>query len=373
MRLLLKIFGWLSLLGFVGLIAVAGFAYYIFWLYGRDLDDVDQLAKYQPPVVTRVYAGDGRLMAEYARQHRLFVPIEAIPPRVVNAFLAAEDGAFYEHNGIDMKGIARAAIKNLQKLGTNRRLEGASTITQQVAKNFLLTNEVSYKRKIKEAILALRIEEAFDKDHILELYLNEIYLGQGAYGVASAALTYFDKSLDELTVDEAAYLAALPKAPNNYNPFRHNKRATERRDWVVDRMLTTGRITQEQADNARSRKLRAKKQRAADTVQAEWFAEEVRREIKALYGDDGLYDDGYSVQTTIDPALQDLAQRALRTGLIAYDRRHGYRGPVGTLTPEQMAGWQAALKKTPVPEAAPDDWRLGVVLKAGRKQAEIVV
>jgi len=371
MRLLLKITGWLFVLGFIGLIGAAGFGYFVFWSFGRDLDDVDQLAKYQPPVVTRVYAGDGRLMAEYARQHRLFVPIEAMPPRVLNAFLAAEDSGFYAHNGIDLKGIARAALKNLQKIGTNRRLEGASTITQQVAKNFLLTNEVSYKRKIKEAILALRIEEAFNKDHILELYLNEIYLGQGAYGVASAALTYFDKSLAELTVDEAAYLAALPKAPNNYNPFRHTKRATERRNWVIDRMVATGRINPQEADRARQRKLQATRDRTADTVQADWFAEEVRRQIKELYGDDGLYDDGYSVQTTLNSALQDLSQAALRRGLIGYDRRHGWRGPAGRLTPEQMNDWAASLLKKDKPVGAPDNWRLGVVLQAAREVSVI--
>ncbi|WP_417516521.1 penicillin-binding protein 1A [Minwuia sp.] len=371
MRVLFKIVGWLTALGIVGVIGVAAAGYFVFWHYGRDLDPVDKLAEYRPPVATRVYAGDGRLMAEYARQNRQFVPIEAIPPRVINAFLAAEDSDFYSHMGVDLKAIARAAVNNIKNIGKNKRPEGASTITQQVAKNFLLTNEVSYERKIKEAILATRIEEAFSKDHILELYLNEIYLGQGAYGVASAALTYFDKTLEELTVDEAAYLAALPKAPNNYNPYRHNERAKARRDWVIDRMVATGRISPMVGEQASERELQATRQRAVEMVKADWFAEEVRREVKALYGDDGLYDEGYSVQTTVNPEMQEIAQAKLREGIIAYDRRHGYRGPLQTLTPEQMSDWRAALAATERPLGVLDDWKLAVVLDAGRDRAEL--
>jgi penicillin-binding protein 1A len=371
MRLLLKIFAWLSVLGVVGMIAAGGFVWFVIWHFSRGLDDVDQLAAYEPPIATRVYASDGRLMAEYARQNRQFVPIAAIPSRVVNAFLAAEDSGFYEHGGIDYKGIARAVVRNLQNLGTNRRPEGASTITQQVAKNFLLTNEVSYERKIKEAILATRIEKAFGKDHILELYLNEIYLGQGAYGVASAAITYFDKALKELSVEEAAFLAALPKAPNNYNPYRFKERATERRNYVIDRMEVTGRITPEVAEIARKRELRAARTRTVETVAADWFAEEVRREVKALYGDNGLYDQGYSVQTTVVPALQEIAESALRKGLVAYDRRHGYRGPLARFTPAQMTDWRGALVEFERPQGIPDDWRVAVVLGSGTKKADL--
>lgn len=371
MRLILKVFGWLSVLGFVGIIAAAGFAWFVIWHYSRGLDDVDQLAAYEPPIATRVYASDGRLMAEYARQNRQFVPIEGIPPRVIDAFLAAEDSGFYEHGGIDYRGVARAMVRNIQNLGTGKRPEGASTITQQVAKNFLLSNEVSYERKIKEAILATRIEKAFTKDHILELYLNEIYLGQGAYGVASAALTYFDKALEELTVEEAAFLAALPKAPNNYNPYRFKERATERRNYVIDRMEVTGRISADAAEAARSEELVAARTRTVETVAADWFAEEVRREVKALYGDDGLYDQGYSVQTTVDPELQAIAQRELRKGLIAYDRRHGYRGPLGRFEPAQMENWQTSLAEYPRPEGILPEWRVAVVTASGNTQAEI--
>ena len=371
MRILLKILAWMSVLGFIVVIAAGAGAYLVYWHFGRDLPDHEQLAKYEPPVATRVYAGDGRLMAEYAREHRLFVPIEAVPPRVIHAFLAAEDAEFYEHPGVDLKAIARAVIQNVKNYGQNRRPVGASTITQQVAKNFLLTNEVSITRKIKEAILALRIEKAFSKDHILELYLNEIYLGQGAYGVASAALTYFDKPLDELTVDEAAFLAALPKAPNNYNPYRNNARAKARRDWVIERMAVENMIDPRTAEAAMERPLEATRQREVELVQADWFAEEVRRTLKDSYGDDGLYSGGLSVQTTVDPELQRIAQHHLREGLVAYDRRHGYRGPFGKLSDTEMADWTDAVTRVEPPKGAPNYWKVAVVLEAAPQEARL--
>ncbi|ANK82951.1 MAG: penicillin-binding protein [Rhizobiales bacterium NRL2] len=371
MRILFRILAWLSVLGVIGLITAAGAGYYVYWHFGRDLPEHDQLASYEPPVATRVYAGDGRLMAEYAREHRLFVPIEAVPPRVIHAFLAAEDAEFYQHPGVDLKAIARAVVQNIRNYGKDRRPVGASTITQQVAKNFLLTNEVSITRKIKEAILALRIEQAYSKDHILELYLNEIYLGQGAYGVASASLTYFDKPLVELTVDEAAFLAALPKAPNNYNPFRHNERARARRDWVIDRMAVENMIDPRTADEARAQPLQATRQREVELVEASWFAEEVRRELKNRYGDSGLYAGGLSVQATVEPALQRIARHALREGLVAYDRRHGYRGPFGRLSETEMADWAGSLAATERPVGAPDHWETAVVLEAGANEARL--
>ncbi len=231
LRFLVVTFTLLILLALAG----AGGVLYLFWNFGQGLPDYHQLAHYEPPVTTRVYGGDGRLVAEYAVEKRAFVPLYAIPQRVKDAFLSAEDKSFYSHAGVDPVGIARAIAINLRNkgMGADKRPVGASTITQQVAKNFLLTNEVSIERKVKEAILAFRIERAFTKDHILELYLNEIYLGIGSYGVAAAALNYFNKGLDELTVSEAAYLAALPKAPNNYHPQRHPQAARERRDWVI--------------------------------------------------------------------------------------------------------------------------------------------
>ena len=235
----------LGLLAMVFILAIGGVGAVLFGFYhfGRGLPDYDYLADYEPPVVTRVHAGDGRLLAEYARNERVFVPIEAIPKRVIKAFLAAEDKNFYEHPGVDFVSLLSAMVINARNYGTGRRPVGASTITQQVAKNFLLTNEVSVERKAKEAILAFRIERSLSKDRILELYLNEIYLGFGSYGVAAAALNYFDKPLSALTIGEAAYLAALPKAPNNYHPRRRLEAAIERRDWVIGQMRRNGFIS----------------------------------------------------------------------------------------------------------------------------------
>src|SRR5881392_1752459 len=243
MRLLVRFMGFLFAAGtvvfLVGVAATAG----LIWHFSKDLPDYSQLQDYEPPVMTRVHASDGALLGEYSKERRLYLPIQAVPKMVINAFLAAEDKNFYEHGGIDFSGMARAAVIYAQNYGSNRRPQGASTITQQVAKNFLLTNEVSFTRKIKEALLAMRIERTYSKDKILELYLNEIYLGLGAYGVAAASLVYFDKSVNELTLAEAAYLAALPKGPNNYHPFRRRDEAITRRNYVIDRMVEDRLLT----------------------------------------------------------------------------------------------------------------------------------
>lgn len=322
---------------FLAAIAAAGGGVYMFWHYGRDLPDYRQLATYEPPVMTRVHAGDGRLLAEYATEKRVFVPIKAIPRRVIQAFLSAEDKNFYEHPGVDVLSVVRAAVVNVRNVGSNRRPVGASTITQQVAKNFLLTNEVSFERKIKEAILALRIERALSKDRILELYLNEIYLGFGSYGAATAALNYFNKSMDDLTVAEAAFLAALPKAPNNYNPIKHPAAAKARRDWVIGRMTEDGVLAPGEAAQARAEPLVVRKRDDTEYVTADYFAEEVRRELLARYGEKQLYKGGLSVRTTLDPKLQEMADKALRDGLEAYDRRHGWRGAIARLGIPQPA------------------------------------
>ena len=305
------------------LLAIAGgvFVGLTIWYFGRDLPDYQQLADYEPPITTRVHAGDGRLLAEYATERRVFVPIGAIPKRVIDAFLSAEDKNFYSHHGVDPISMLRAALTDLGRWRSKRRPVGASTITQQVAKNMLLSNEVSIERKIKEVLLATRIEEALSKDRILELYLNEIYLGSGAYGVVAAALTYFNKSLDELTLGEAAFLAGLPKAPNNYNPARFPQAAKARRDWVLDRMAEDGAATAGR-DRRRPRPSRwscatARRPRSST---AAYFAEEVRRELLARYGEKALYQGGLSVRTSLDARLQAAADKALRDGLIAYDR-----------------------------------------------------
>ena len=320
----------LSLVFLVFMLAGAGIVW-VFWTYGKGLPDYQQLANYEPPVVTRVHAGNGALLAEYASEKRLFVPVEAIPPRLIHAFISAEDKAFYSHFGIDLRALTRALVTNILNYGSGRRPVGASTITQQVTKNFLLTNEVSIDRKIKEAILSLRMERAFSKDQILSLYLNEIYLGRGSYGVAAAALNYFDKSLGQLDLHEIAYIAALPKAPNNYHPVRNLRAATIRRNWVLDEMQQNGYITQDEADTAKAMPLEMRGQSGFDAAEAPYFTEEVRRQLIRQFGETSLYDGGLSVRTTLDPFLQQIADNALEHGLEALDRRQGWRGPLGEM------------------------------------------
>lgn len=359
----------LTALIFCGIVGVTGAAA-MFWYFGQDLPDYAQLHDYQPPMVTRVHAGDGRLMAEYAVERRIFVPISAIPKPVIGAFLSAEDKNFYEHPGIDINGIGRAVVSNIANLGSNRRQAGGSTITQQVAKNFLLGNEVSLRRKVREAILAFRLEQALTKDRILELYLNEIYLGFGSYGVATAALNYFNRSLNDLTVAEAAYLAVLPKAPNNYNPNQHMDRAKARRDWVIDRMQEDGVINAADAAAAKIQLITIRKRDSEETVRADYFSEEVRKELAARFGDAGLYKGGLSVRTTLDPKFQTIADRVLKDGMIAYDRRHGWRGqPLAKELPV-TGDWQRQLTALAVPPVVPN-WEPALVLKLENDGAEI--
>jgi penicillin-binding protein 1A len=369
MKLLLRFLGFLfaagTILFVVGVAATAG----LLWHFSKDLPDYSQLQDYEPPVMTRVHAADGSLVAAYARERRLYIPIQAVPKRVINAFLAAEDKNFYEHGGLDFTGIARAAMNYIQNFGSSRRPQGASTITQQVAKNFLLTNEVSFTRKIKEALLALKIERTYSKDKILELYLNEIYLGLGAYGIASAALTYFDKGVNELTIPEAAYLAALPKAPNNYHPFRQHERAIERRNWVIDRMVESGFIDADVAEKAKRTPLNVtQKAISTHTFAAEYFAEEVRRELFERYGEKKLYDGGLSVRTTLDTKLQVLARKTLTDGLVQYDEARGWRGPVVKIDIAGDWGIKLADVKA-LDDVAP--WRLAVVLEVDDQSARI--
>ena len=339
----------------------AGVALYLYKL-SQDLPDYGSLANYQPPITTRVYANDGSLIAEYARERRLFVPIESIPRRVIDAFLSAEDKDFYSHPGVDLNGVMRAAYTNFQNYMSKggKRPEGASTITQQVAKNFLLSSEVSLERKIKEWMLAFRLEDAYTKDKILELYLNEIFLGSGSYGVAAAAYNYFDKSLDQLTIAETAYLAGLPKAPSNFHPVRQYKRAIERRNYVIERMSLNQFISEEDAKTAIAEDLIPRFRPAgAQSPDAQYFAEEIRRWIQQNYGDQSLYDGGLAVRSTFDPTLQRFGVQALRKGLIGYDRRHGWRGPVSRV--DLSADWQKALTDIPALHDV-TEWRLAAVL-----------
>jgi penicillin-binding protein 1A len=346
------LFGGVAATAFVGLTV---------WYFGRDLPDYRALLNYQPPIVTRIHAGDGRLLAEYATEKRIFVPITAMPPLVTNAFVAAEDRNFYTHSGIDPMSMLRAGLTDLIHIGSNRRPVGASTITQQVAKNFFLNNEVSITRKIKEALVAMRMEQVLSKDRILELYLNEIYLGGGSYGVAEAAMNYFGKSLDELNVQEAAFLAALPKAPNNYNPDKFPDAAKDRRDYVIDRMLEAGFITYDQSVAAKNAPIVLHHRDDNQMARADYFTEEVRREIDARYGDKMLYEGGLSVRTSLDPGYEVLAEKSLRGALESYDRRHGYRGPVSHI--DISGDWRAAMAALP-PVPGTDDvgWTSAVVL-----------
>ncbi|MGI0524257.1 penicillin-binding protein 1A [Rhizobium giardinii] len=335
----------------------------------KDLPDYEVLNSYAPPVTTRVHAGNGALMAEYARERRLYLPIQAIPDRVKAAFISAEDKNFYQHPGVDITGLARAIAVNLQNFGSGRRPVGASTITQQVAKNFLLSADQTIDRKVKEAILSFRIEQAYSKDRILELYLNEIFFGLNSYGIAGAALTYFDKSVTELTIAETAYLAALPKGPSNYHPFRREKAALERRDWVIDRMVENGYVTKADGEEAKKQPLGVSVRRGGSHLFAsEYFAEEVRRQIIQRYGDNALYEGGLSVRTSLDPRLQVEARKALQNALVSYDERRGFHGALKTI--EIGGDWGEPLGKLEALSDVPE-WKLAVVLAVDESGAEI--
>ena len=356
-----KIFIGFAALAGVGVLAVAGLAVYTM----QTLPSEKQLADYKPPVTTRVYAGDGSLIAEFASQQRIYVPAAAIPDRVKNAFLSAEDKGFYEHSGIDAWGMLRATVGNFVR---GRRIAGGSTITQQVAKNMLLTSERTVTRKVKEIFLAERLEKAYSKDRILELYLNEIYLGNRAYGVAAAALNYFNKPLDQLTIAEAAYLAALPKGPENYEPRRYKERAIERRNWVVDRMVENGYVSKEDGEVAKKDDLITNDRLSGDQyVASAHFVEELRRTLLKQYGEKALYDGGLAVRSTLDVRLQIAAAQALRHGLETYDRRHGWRGPVGDVGAEDP---MEALKKAASPPPA-SGWTKAVITAASGRNITV--
>jgi penicillin-binding protein 1A len=361
------LFGLIFAIGVVAAAAGGLIAWNIYDRYSADLPTLDGLRTYQPPVMSRVYAGDDRLMAELADQRRIFVPFSAIPQRLTQAFIAAEDQNFYTHKGVDPFAIARAALTDLQRMGGARRPVGASTITQQVARNMVLGSDaLNYERKIKEGLLAIRIEKVLTKQRILELYLNEIYLGQGAYGVVAAAQTYFNKPLDQLTVAESAMLAALPKSPSNYNPFHYPEAARIRRDWVLDRMVETRAISAADAAAGKAEPLTPNKYRAPATVPgSEWFTEEVRRQLIERFGQDQTTEGGLIVHTSLDAALQAQADTSLREGLMHYDRAHGgWRGPVGRIgSMASLTGdWADALGRVPKPPGMLPEWRLAVVL-----------
>ncbi|WP_408872245.1 penicillin-binding protein 1A [Gluconobacter roseus] len=360
----------LAIIAGVGLVGVAGAGILSWTTYTKlvaDLPSVDSLRAYKPPTVSRIYASDDRLMAELANERRIFVPINAIPERVKNAFIATEDHNFYTHGGVDFMAIGRAGLTDIFARHGRRPL-GASTITQQVAKVMLLnSNVLSFDRKIKEALLALKMEQVLSKDKILEIYLNGIYLGNGAYGVAAAAQSYFNKPLDQLDDAEAASLAALPKSPTNYNPFLHPQAAMARRNLVLDLMVETGVLTREQADQEKQEPLvPQQKQRFGPLPDSEWFGEEVRRQLIAQYGQERAAQGGLEVHTSLDQSLQVTETRLLHEGLMNYDRVHsGWRGPLRNLPDIQDDGWESALDHITPPGGMLREWRLAVVLPGG--------
>jgi len=359
----LGFFGFMA--GILALVLLVGY-------FSKDLPDYTTLANYQPPIVTRAYANDGRLLAEFATEKRVYVPIAVVPDLLKQAFISAEDKNFYQHPGVDISGIIRSIVVNLKNLGKGRRPVGASTITQQVARNFFLSNEVSYVRKIKEAVLAYRLEQAFSKEQILQLYLNEIYFGKRSYGVAAAALTYFDKPLDELSLAEMAYLAALPKAPNNYDPEKDYNAAIARRNWVIDRMVENGYVQSAEGDDAKLQPIKMRSRDSAQYVNFPYFAEEVRRKLLDLYGETGLYKGGLIAKTTMNPKYQEIAEKALRNGIVEYDKRQGLHSkPLASFDLSNAEfDWAEALRGVELP-AGSVDWRAAVILKSGDRSATI--
>jgi penicillin-binding protein 1A len=358
-----------------GVVGAAG-GYIAYQHFSADLPDVDGLRNYQPPVMSRVYAGDSRLLAELASERRIFVPVTAIPDIVKQAFISAEDQNFYTHRGIDPLAIVRAAVYDLSHAGQGRRPIGASTITQQVAKNMLLDNQMSFARKAKEAILAIRIEQNLSKDRILELYLNEIYLGLGSYGVAAAAQSYFNQPLDRLTVTEAAFLAALPKAPNNLNPFKYPDAARLRRDYVLDRLAEDHVITPAQVAEAKGAPVVPSEFRRPPPIPgADWYTDEVRKQLIARFGQETTTRGGLMVRTSLDPTLQIAAEKSLRDGLMVYDRRMGgWRGAVAHLTLPPVdfeTKWPAALNDQPRPPGMLPAWRLAIVAGTTENEGKV--
>ena len=338
-----------------------------FWYFSLGLPDYKKLAKYEPSVSSRVYDDSGELIAEYALEKRLFIPIESIPEVVINSFLSAEDKNFFLHPGIDAKGITRAVLNNIQNVLSGKRLEGASTITQQVAKNFLLTSEVSLRRKIKEAILAFRIEKAYSKSRILELYLNEIYLGQGTYGVASASLEYFDKSVKELNYKESALLAALPKAPSKYNPYKNIDLAKSRRNMVLKNLKDNGYINKTEFKNFTKEEIKLKKRRVILAGEAQSYTEEVRRIINTEYGFEKVYSEGLSISTPLNGKYQVAALNALRSGIESYDKRRGWRGPITNIF--ENKNWENKIKNIKLDKTL--KWEIAQVINVQDNVSEI--
>ena len=356
----------LILISSVGLLATFSLLA-ILWAFSNNLPNYKFLKNYKPPVSSKVYSGDGELVNDFSSEKRIFVPYKAIPRIVINSFLSAEDKNFFFHPGVDAKGVLRAVLNNISNVVSSRRLEGASTITQQVAKNFLLTNEVSLNRKIKEAILAFRIERALSKERILELYLNQIYLGEGAYGVASASLEYFDKPISELNYEEAALLAALPKAPSRYNPYKSIELAKFRRDLVLKNLFENDYIDKKNFDIFISNKIVLKKRKKIFIEDTRYYVEDIRKDVINKFGFDDVYKQGLNINTPINLNLQKIATQSLRDGLISYDKRRGWRGPV--LKGKKLNNWTKELDRLRLEKSI--NWSLAIIKKIGKFSVEI--
>jgi penicillin-binding protein 1A len=355
----------------VALIFLALIAF-LFKIYSQDLPDYEQLKSYTPLITTRLYAADGKLIGEYSKEKRIFVPINSIPKHLINAFLAAEDSNFYHHSGVDPFAIVRAAVLNIFSFAHGGQIVGgASTITQQVVKSFLLTNEQTVKRKIKEAILAYKMTKSFSKDQILELYLNQIYLGSGAYGVAAAAQVYFNKSIDELTIEETALLATLPKAPSRLDPRKGVEKAKIRRDWVIGRMIAENFITQKEGSEAIEKPIILSIKDDEDSTKADFFADNVKKSLTELYGSDNVFENGLLVRTTLDSNLQKIAAKALQEGIENYDLKHGWRGAITKFDQEKIKDWQQSLAKVNIDRPYKNNWQKAVVLSITKDAAMI--
>ena len=350
----------LSIIGLVGIIT-------ILWYYSNDLPDYKFLKNYKPPISSKLYSSDGQLLSEFSSEKRIFVPFNTIPDLVVNSFLSAEDKNFFKHPGVDAKGVLRAIINNVSNILSSRRLEGASTITQQVAKNFLLSNEVSIDRKLKEAILAFRIERALSKERILELYLNQIYLGEGSYGIASASLQYFDKPISELDYPEAAMLAALPKAPSRYNPFKDAELAKFRRNLVLKNLYDNKYLNEKEFSNFIEKEINLKKRKSVYLENSNYYVEDIRKLIVEEYGFDKVYKQGFTINTPLNLYLQEEATKSLRKGLVEFDKKKGWRGAL--LNKKYKSGWSKDLKEYQLEESI--GWKLSIIKKLNRFSAII--
>jgi len=356
----------LILISSIGLLSIF-FLLAILWAFSNNLPDYKFLKNYKAPVSSKVYSGDGELVKDFSTEKRIFVPYNAIPTKVINSFLSAEDKNFFSHPGVDAKGVIRAIIKNISNLASSKRLEGASTITQQVAKNFLLTNEVSFNRKIKEAILAFRIERVLSKERILELYLNQIYLGEGTYGIASASLEYFDKPISDLNYDEAALLAALPKAPSRYNPYKNIELAQFRRDLVLKNLLENSYIDKKTYDKFINKKIILKKIKKIFSEDARYYVEDIRKDVIEKLGYDNVYRQGLNINTPINLKLQKIATQSLRDGLIDYDKRRGWRGAIKKKS--NINNWTNGLEKFKLEKSI--NWNLAIIKKIDKFNVEI--